>query len=326
MVANRQQEDLVPPVQTRASEDEMDLFSYVRILGRYKCMLLLVCVLVMGTTGTISFLWPATYVAGASIVPPMELAGSKTGLSSLLGNTEGALLRSVMDTTSVADLYVGILESRTVADAIIERFDLIHVYDVNESRFAAEKALRKYTKIDASEEGIVYVTVEDSDPNRAAAMANAYVEELDKQNKKLSVGQATSKRIFLETRLKELEQKLSRIESIPAYEAQVQERLYGVLVQELELARIEEAKSMPTIQVLDPAHPPEVRKPKGTITKAVLGGIVAFLCVAFFAFSREYYRGCRQRERDRLASGRGPSSAVRPVASDKMIGATSTVE
>jgi len=238
------------------------------------------------------------------------MAGGKTGLTGLLGGAEAALLRNVMDTTSVADLYVGILESRTVVDAIIDRFDLVHVYDVNELRYKAEKTLRKNTQIKASEEGIVSVAVEDRDPNRAAAMANAYVEELDKQNKKLSVGQATSKRVFLENRLKEVEQKLSRIDSIPAREAQVQEMLYELLMRELELARIEEAKSMPTIQLLDMAQPPERRKPKGTVTKSIFAGIVSFLSVAFFAFSREYYIACRRREENRLKTcheGPGPN-------------------
>jgi uncharacterized protein involved in exopolysaccharide biosynthesis len=304
MVVTRQQEDRASPAQAGMREDELDLFDYIRVLARYRATILIVCLLAMATTGAITYLWPPTYVAKASIVPPTDSASGQTGLSGLLGGAEGALLRSVMDTTTAADLYVGILESRTVVDAIIDRFDLVHVYDVNESRYRAEKALRKYTNIDASDEGIVSITVEDRDPNRAAAVANAYVEELDKQNKRLSAGQATSKRVFLETRLNEVEQKLSRIESISAREAKVQEMLYEMLMQQLELARIEEAKNMPTIQVLDVADPPERHKPKGTITKAVLAGIVSFLCVTFFAFSREYYIGCRRREENRLASTR----------------------
>lgn len=304
MGVNRQQEDRATPAQAGMVEDELDLFDYIRVLARYRGMILAICFLAMAATGTITYLWPPTYVAKASIVPPTDSAAGKTGLSGLLGGAEGALLRSVMDTANVADLYVGILESRTVVDAIIDRFDLVHVYDVNESRYRAEKALRKYTKINASDEGIVSIAVEDRDPNRAAALANAYVEELDKQNKRLSAGQATSKRVFLDTRLQDVEQKLSRIESISAREAKVQEMLYELLMQQLELARIEEAKNMPTIQVLDSAHPPEMRKPKGTITKAVLAGIVSFLCVTFFAFSREYCIGCRRREENRLALAR----------------------
>jgi len=123
---------------------------------------------------------------------------------------------------------------------------LTRVYEVEGATYKARKKLRENTNMDASDEGIVYIAVEDRDPNRAAAIANAYVEELDEQNKRLSSGQATSKRVFLETRLKEIEQKLSRIESIPSHEAQVQEMLYELLIRESEIAKIEEAKSMPT--------------------------------------------------------------------------------
>jgi hypothetical protein len=63
-------------------------------------------------------------------------------------------------------------------------------------------------------------------------------------------------------------------------------------MRELEIAKIEEAKSMPTIQVLDEAVPAERRKAKGTIRRAGLAGIVAFVAVAFLAVAREYLAGC----------------------------------
>jgi len=201
------------------------------------------------------------------------------------------------------DMYIGILGSRAVEDAIIDRFDLIRVYE-KPNRYKTVRKLRKNTNINSSNEGILFVTVEDADPNRAAAMANAYVEELDRQNKKLSVGQATNKRIFLETRLKEVEQTLSRVESLTSREVSVQEMLYELLMRELELAKIEEAKSMPTIQVLDRAIPPEIRKPKGIARKSALAGIVALVCVVFLVFAREYYVEYARREAELLDSGR----------------------
>jgi capsular polysaccharide biosynthesis protein len=235
----------------------------------------------------------------------MELMGGDTGLGAgLLAGAEGALLRKVMDSGTVGDLYVGILESRAVADAIIDRFDLIDVYEVKGQRFKAARRLRKNTRTKVSDEGIVYLSVEDVDPNRAAAIANAYVEELDAQNKRLSGGEATNKRIFLQNRLKEIEDKLSRIETIPSHEARVQEMLYELLVQRLELAKIEEAKSMPTVQILDPAVPPEVRKAKGTVRRAVLAGVAALMFLTFIAFGREYLAVCRARERQIRATDR----------------------
>ena len=303
----RGQSELQARAVTRmgGSSPELNIFDHIRIILKYRWMVLCVCILASGITGTVTYLWPPSFVATTSVVPPMEASGeSGLGLG-LLGGGGASLLRKVMNVNSVADLYVGILESREVTDAMIDRFDLMRVYDKQLlPRHKARGRLRRYTGIDASKEGILYVTVEDKDPNRAAAIANAYVDELDKRNKKLSIGQATSKRVFLETRLKEVEQKLSRIDSIPSREAQVQEMLYELLMREFEIAKIEEAKSMPTIQVLDPAVPPEVRKPKGTIRKAALAGIVAFVCVVFLVFGREYCIEYKRHESESLGAGR----------------------
>jgi len=284
----RQSQETVGSREETAAE-EIDLFDYLRIMWEHRWSIMVLCMVAVVTTGVVSVLMPPRFVATASIVPPTESSGGGMGLGTgLLGGAESALMRSVMNVTSVADLYAGILDSRAVADAIIDRFDLTHVYDVNGVRYKAERRLTKNTRINVSDEKIVSITVEDRDPNRAAAIANAYVEELDLQNKRLSAGQATSKRIFLENRLAEIERKLSRIETMPAREAQVQEMLYEMLVRELEIAKIEEAKSMPTIQVLDPASPPEVRKARGTIRKAFLAGVLALTFGIFLAFMREY--------------------------------------
>jgi uncharacterized protein involved in exopolysaccharide biosynthesis len=274
------------------SPRDLNIFDHVHVIYRYRWLILLVCILAAGVAGTLAYLSPARFVAKVSLVPPVQTGGDTSLGLSMLGNAGASLLRKVMDTTSAADMYVGILESQTVRDVIINRFDLVQVYGRGSSRDRTRRWLQKCTEIEVSKEGILSVTVEDADPNRAAAMANAYVEELDLQNKRLALGQVSNKRVFLEGRLKEVEQKLSRIDSIPTREAQVQEMLYELLMRELELAKIEEAKSLPTIQILDPAVPPEVRRPKGALGEAALTGVVAFVCVVFFAFAREYYLEC----------------------------------
>jgi len=205
------------------------------------------------------------------------------------------MLRDIMDSGSIAGIYVEILTSREVTDAIIEKFDLIHVYEDVENLTKARRRLASNTAINTTDEGAVKIAVTDLDPNRAAAMANAYVEELDKQNKRLSTGEATSKRIFLEGRLKEVESKLSQIESIPAHEAQVQEMLYEMLVRECELAKIEEAKSMPTLQVLDEAVVPELPVARGTVRRGVMAGVMAMVLGMFLAFARGYVAVVRVR-------------------------------
>jgi uncharacterized protein involved in exopolysaccharide biosynthesis len=173
----------------------------------------------------------------------------------------------MMDTGvgNIAKMYVEILGSREVADTIVDRFRLMDVYENVRYRSDARSRLKANTTVKTTDGGAVRVTVLDRDPNRSTAIASAYVEELDKRNKKLSASQATSKRVFLENRLKEVEAKLSKIDNILSREAQTQENLYDLLVTQYEMAKMEEARSMPTIQVLDPAVAPELPVGRGTL-------------------------------------------------------------
>jgi len=244
-------------------------------------------------TGTIVFMSPRYYQANVTIVPPLDVLQKEASVGAL-GAMGNSMLRDIIDTGSIAGMYVEILNSREVADSIIDRFRLMEAYENIEHRPDARKQLKKNTKIETTEEGAVKIAVTDLDPNRAAAVANAYVEGLDRQNKRLSAGQATSKRLFLENRLKEIEQKFGRIETIPAREARVQEMLYELLIRECELAKIEEARSMPTIQILDAAEVPELAVGRGTVKKGMLAGVVAAMLGVFLAFVLEYRQETKQ--------------------------------
>ena len=286
-------------------EDEINLLDYLRVIYKHRRMIVLLCTFTAVTTAIVSLLLPEMYSATASVVPPIGLLQRESELSGALGDGLGAgksaLLRKAMDLTSVADMYAGILRSRAILDTIIDRFDLTKVYPRTKYRSKVRDKLRDNTTVRVSDEGIVSITVEDRKPARAAAMANAYVEELDRQNKRLSSGQATSKRVFLENRLKEIEQELSNIENIPARDAKIKEMLYQLLSQEYELAKIEEAKSMPTIQVLDAAVVPEVKSKPKRMLMVVLSGIVALLASVLLAFVREYVARIKHaQEREQL--------------------------
>ncbi|MDH7599877.1 MAG: Wzz/FepE/Etk N-terminal domain-containing protein [Sedimentisphaerales bacterium] len=273
-------------------EDELNLLDYWNVIYRYRRMIIWPTLVAAFVAGLYSITRPKMYLATATVVPPVDVLEKQADLSG--GLRAQSMLRGVLNTGSIADLYVGILKSRAVMDAMIERFDLFHVYKDVKTWEDARKVLTENTKIEVGgKDGIVQVSVKDRDPNRAAAMANAYLEELDRQNKRLYGTQATSKRVFLENRLEEIRKELAQIDTLPAKEAQIKEMLFELLTREYELARLEEAKSMPTIQVLDKALPPEKRMARGTITKTMLAGMVMLMTTVFVAFGREYIQGLR---------------------------------
>jgi uncharacterized protein involved in exopolysaccharide biosynthesis len=266
-------------------------------------MITFLCVVAMAATVAISFTRPRYYQSSVTIVPPLEILQKEMGVGGL-GSMSSSLLRNAIGGlgSSIAGIYVEILESRELADSVIDQFHLMEVYEGMQYRLDATKELRKNTKIETTKDGVVKVAVLDRDPNRAAAMAKAYVEGLDKQNKRLSGGQATSKRVFLENRLNEVEDKLRKVDNILSREAKTQEMLYELLVQQYEIAKIEEARSMPTIQVLDEAAVPELPVARGTVTKGVLAGVAAFMFGIFLAFAREYIVQARRREGEASAA------------------------
>src|SRR5207253_8490216 len=98
-------------------------------------------------------------------------------------------------------LFVGILGSETVQDRLIEEFILKKLYhdsNIEDSR----KALSKHTDVaEDRKSGIFTIAVTDHDAKRAAAMARAYVNELDRLVAQVSTSSARRERIFLEGRL-----------------------------------------------------------------------------------------------------------------------------
>jgi tyrosine-protein kinase Etk/Wzc len=283
------------PVIPRPGEDEINLLDYFRVIYKYKWMIMIMTILAMGATVAYSLSQPRMYQADTSIVPPIDSLSQGGGLASKLGGAGSVLLQGMLSEGDLSALYVGILESRAVSEALIDKFDLMNVYGdkAEVTGTDARRILKGYTTIKASKEGIVHIAVKDLDATRAAKVANAYVEELDLQNKRLSGGQATSKRVFLENRLKEIQGELSKIESLQSREVQVKEMLFELLSNECEMAKIEEAKSMPTIQVLDKAIVPEESMGRGTVKKGILAGIATMMLGIFVAFSREYVVGMR---------------------------------
>jgi uncharacterized protein involved in exopolysaccharide biosynthesis len=99
-----------------------------------------------------------------------------------------------------SDLYVGILESRTIADSLILKYDLRKVYHDRDFH-GARKHLARNTSIRAGKDGLIHIQVSDRDPQRSAELANAYVSELSLQNSTVALTEASQRRLFFEQQL-----------------------------------------------------------------------------------------------------------------------------
>jgi uncharacterized protein involved in exopolysaccharide biosynthesis len=167
-------------------------------------------------SAAIAFLIPSQYRSEVQMMPPgwqsttSPLMASLSGISAATGGA--SLGAGLLGSRSVGGPLIGIIESRTAQDDLIDRFDLQHVYRVKE-REDARKILRKRT--DAAEDkptGIISIIVTDRDPSRARDLAAAYVDELNKLVVDMDTSAAHRERLFLDARLTEVQKDLESSE------------------------------------------------------------------------------------------------------------------
>jgi uncharacterized protein involved in exopolysaccharide biosynthesis len=179
----------------------------------WRCRRFLVVVTGLGVllAAGIGFLLPKEYKSTAQLMPPDQQSLSHASvLSSLTGNLafSPGMAASFMNSSSPGATLIGILSSQTVQDDIINQLDLRRVYHCK-LYVEARKTLTKRSSIEEDRKsGIVSITVMDHDPSRARAIAQAYIEVLDKLVNSLNDSAARRERIFLEGRLKTISSNL----------------------------------------------------------------------------------------------------------------------
>jgi uncharacterized protein involved in exopolysaccharide biosynthesis len=164
----------------------------------------------------LAFLIPARYQSTSRLMPPDNtnasgLALQLASLSSSAGGL-GGMANDMLGLKSTSDVFVGILTSRTAQDQLIQQFDLRKLYrDRRMEDARADLAERTDISVDRKSQ-IIAVSVTDGSPQRAAAMAQAYVAELNRLVADLSTSSARRERLFLEDRLQTVNQDLESAE------------------------------------------------------------------------------------------------------------------
>lgn len=383
--------------------EEFSLLDYWKVLVKRKRMLGIVVGAVFIGSIIFSLLLPKIYASTVTLLPPLQEGSQGMGAaaSQLAGNL-GGLAGSLFGTKSPADLWVAILKSQTVRDAIVSRFDLLKLFEV-ETAEDARNTLEQKVKILKSKEDIISITVEDEDPKKTVEIANAYVEELDRVNKSIVMSAGGRMRAFIEKRLNEQKLEFSKIEEkvrnfqeengavklddqskaiIEAFgmvkgqlmakevelqtflsyatpnnpqaeilkaqieelkmrlselegktgrsssksifiptakipdlalryarllrDAKVQETVYGLLNQQYEMARIQEAKDSPTVQILDTAKIPQKRvkpKRKNIVLFSTFGAMFFGICLCFIIEYIETEKSARKKGNGILNGG-----------------------
>lgn len=187
-------------------EREINLLELLRVIARRKSFIVRTCAAAVIIAACISLALRNTYTASAKILPPQKESGG--GLSALLGQAGGLAALAGMGGIGgmgglgggTTDLYLGILKSRSVADAVIKRLDLQTEFKAK-TIDDARKKLDARVKFKAGKDGIISIDADSRDPRKAAQLANTFVEELGRRSVELNLSKAGAERMFLEKRL-----------------------------------------------------------------------------------------------------------------------------
>lgn len=215
-------ENLLPPATTGAQnqpgvlahdggDGEISLFDLLLVIAENARLLIFGPLLAGLAALGIAFIIPPTFTATTRILPPQQQQGAAAMLASQLGALAGVAGAAGLNIKNPADTYVALIKSRSVADRLLDRFELLAVYE-KKYRQEARKALENATKVSAGRDGLITIEVDDKDPRRAADMANAYVEELQNLTGSLAITEAQQRRAFFEKQLQQAQENLKKAE------------------------------------------------------------------------------------------------------------------
>ena len=363
-----------PQNQQVVDEDEISLIYLLITLGKEKKFILGFTSSVILLAVAVSLWMTPVYTAKTVIMPPQQQQSSASSavasLSLLAGLGGGAA-----GIKSPDEMYVAFMGSDRFLNALIERFHLQEMYHTKTLLDTRAKLKSMAKVMPDKKSGLISIEFEDADPQFAADIANAHVQELGHMLDVLAVTDAQQRRVFFESQIKKVQENLSsaeiafrqakeksgmqvtsviaetgvrasaelrgqiaarevqlqslsrfataqnpdvqriaselsaeraqlkkleqgsgqvvgttlQLEAVKSYrDMKVQEAMLEVLIKQFELARVDEAKEGPLIQVVDLATPPERRsKPKRTLIVLVsaLAGLFLSVLLAFLKVS-----------------------------------------
>jgi uncharacterized protein involved in exopolysaccharide biosynthesis len=188
------------------------LVANLRLIWSKRRFLLRVAVAALTAATLVAFLIPKSYTSTTQLMPPDPQSTSGMAMMAAMaakaGGGLGAVAGDLLGVKSSGALFIGVLRSQTSQDRLIQQFDLRKVYGKRLVMDARTKLDENTSISEDRKSGIITISVTDHSPQRAAALANAYVDELNSLVSELSTSSAHRERVFLEERLKVAKQDL----------------------------------------------------------------------------------------------------------------------
>lgn len=198
-----------PALQT-GDDDEISLLDLLQTVVENLRLLVLGPLAVGLAALGVSFFITPTFTATTKFLPPQQQQSAAAAMLQSLGAL-GGIAGAATGLKNPNDQYVSFLQSRSLQDALIERFGLTQRYGA-EYPEDARIALSESARVSSGKDGLITVAVDDPDPAFAAELANAHVQELTLLLGRLAVTEAQQRRLFFEKQLKDTKDRLTQAE------------------------------------------------------------------------------------------------------------------
>lgn len=194
------------------NEEGVDMWGVMLVLARHWRRISIVTVAALVLGAVISLLLRPTFTATAVILPPQQALSSAGSMLGQLGYLAGAAgLSANLGLKTPADMYIGILHSRTVADRVIVSCHLRDEYKTK-TLVDTRAALEKYVRFETGKDSLIHLSVKDPNPRQASAIANSFLDQLYDLNSELVSSEASQRRSFYERRLADEKTELNKAE------------------------------------------------------------------------------------------------------------------
>lgn len=202
--------EIAKHVDVAANDNRLNILEFFLILAKRKKVVLGFPFVGAVFSIAVSLMLPNVFKATTTMVLPQQGQSGAAALLSQLGGAASAAA-GIAGIKNPNDLYVGMLKSRTVADRLVARFNLVKVYDADSLEQARQK-LAENTSIVAGKDGLITLDFEDKNKALVADLANAYVDELLRLTKTLAITEASKRRLFFEQQLQASKDNLANAE------------------------------------------------------------------------------------------------------------------
>ena len=201
-------------IRRRSETSTGPMLPWFRLTLKRKKFIGLTSLAVLLTGSTVPLALPNHYVATVALLPPQQTPSAAAAMMAQMGNMSGiaTMAGAGLGIKNPNDQQVALLRSRTVENALVERFNLRDVYHRAYASGARKRWERGTAVENGLKDGLIRLSVTDTDPHRAMEMANGWVEEYQRFTATIATTEASQRRLFYERELGVAHQDLAHAE------------------------------------------------------------------------------------------------------------------